>query len=288
MSIKHGKRNIVIGDIHGCVDELEELLDVVDAAHHDNVISLGDVTDKGPDAIGVIKLLRAVGASLVVGNHDDRYIKFFQKEERPDVSEVREDAQEQFEALLNNPREYEWLVDNAEAFHQLRLQNGQLFTFVHGGVSPHSDIYSYDYPFKRSKDFNRFLRTRYLNPKTGRFVAMKKVEPEGKYPDEFVQWVPVENSVVPWQSMYDGRYGTILHGHIICGKHPQVWYTDEFNASDPITYGGSGTYLFNTRTIKAISMDTGAHKGQYLTAAIINEDGSIEFENVRAKKVYMP
>lgn len=62
---------LVIGDVHGCADELETLLTKVGA---DRVVFVGDLFTKGPDPAGVWRLARDAGASAVMGNHDDRLI----------------------------------------------------------------------------------------------------------------------------------------------------------------------------------------------------------------------
>ena len=41
-------RTIVVGDIHGCYDELMALLEKVDVRDHDRVVSVGDLIVKGP------------------------------------------------------------------------------------------------------------------------------------------------------------------------------------------------------------------------------------------------
>ncbi|KIW18176.1 hypothetical protein PV08_02464 [Exophiala spinifera] len=68
-------RLMFVGDIHGCKDELQALLD---KAHFDPVtdhlIALGDIVSKGPDSRGVIDLLRGYNASCVRGNHEDRLL----------------------------------------------------------------------------------------------------------------------------------------------------------------------------------------------------------------------
>lgn len=69
------KRLVFIGDIHGCKDELEDLLKEV---HFnpvtDHLIATGDIVMKGPDTPGVIDLLRGYNASCVRGNHEDRLL----------------------------------------------------------------------------------------------------------------------------------------------------------------------------------------------------------------------
>jgi predicted phosphodiesterase len=41
-------RTIVVGDIHGCYDELIELCEKVDLGQNDRVVSVGDLITKGP------------------------------------------------------------------------------------------------------------------------------------------------------------------------------------------------------------------------------------------------
>jgi protein phosphatase len=92
----HGPFDIV-GDVHGCCDELEELLRllgyVVDEAgawrHPDGrrPVFLGDLVDRGPRIVDTLKtvmaMVRAGVALCVPGNHD---IKLKRKLEGRDVS----------------------------------------------------------------------------------------------------------------------------------------------------------------------------------------------------------
>ena len=43
---------IAIGDIHGCLDALNALIDVVEPGPEDTVVALGDYIDRGPDSKG--------------------------------------------------------------------------------------------------------------------------------------------------------------------------------------------------------------------------------------------
>jgi Icc-related predicted phosphoesterase len=49
-------RTIVVGDIHGCYDELMELLDKVGFERSDRVVSVGDLITKGPKSREVLEL----------------------------------------------------------------------------------------------------------------------------------------------------------------------------------------------------------------------------------------
>jgi hypothetical protein len=55
-----GPRIIAIGDVHGCVDELQLLLKRVNYQPGDVVIFLGDLVAKGPDSCGAVQMVRTL------------------------------------------------------------------------------------------------------------------------------------------------------------------------------------------------------------------------------------
>lgn len=68
-------RLIFVGDVHGCLDELKDLLEKVGFnAQRDHLITTGDLIAKGPDSPGVVDFVRHIGASCVRGNHEDRIL----------------------------------------------------------------------------------------------------------------------------------------------------------------------------------------------------------------------
>jgi len=85
---EHGPFDI-IGDVHGCIDELNLLLNKLGYVQTDGrtpahpegrrVIFVGDLVDRGPDSPGVLRLamdMVAAGSALAVpGNHDMKLVK---------------------------------------------------------------------------------------------------------------------------------------------------------------------------------------------------------------------
>ena len=74
-------RVFAIGDLHGCVDELNVLLDHLDPGAADELVFLGDYIDRGPTPKGVIdRLLRlrreGVRTVFLKGNHEDMFLDF--------------------------------------------------------------------------------------------------------------------------------------------------------------------------------------------------------------------
>jgi hypothetical protein len=64
--------------VHGCIDELQDLLRECDYQPGDLVVFLGDLVCKGPDSISVIQMAREIGAIGVRGNHDFEVVRWHQ------------------------------------------------------------------------------------------------------------------------------------------------------------------------------------------------------------------
>lgn len=81
-------RLIAIGDVHGHLELLDELLaglkrppEAVDVDAHDRLVFLGDYIDRGPESAGVIERLiglRSAGTDAVFlrGNHEEMMLRF--------------------------------------------------------------------------------------------------------------------------------------------------------------------------------------------------------------------
>lgn len=69
-------RSIIVGDVHGCREELEELLAYVGFGEGDILVMVGDLAVRGPDPHGTLALLRKLGARAVRGNHEDRLLRY--------------------------------------------------------------------------------------------------------------------------------------------------------------------------------------------------------------------
>jgi hypothetical protein len=68
------RRTLVIGDVHGCLDELRDLVKKAGVTDGDEVALVGDLVAKGPDSAGVVAWARERDAGAVLGNHDDHIL----------------------------------------------------------------------------------------------------------------------------------------------------------------------------------------------------------------------
>ena len=68
-------RVIAIGDIHGCADALQGLLNLIKPTPNDTLVVLGDFIDRGPDTKGVIDQLIQLEEQCqlisILGNHEE-------------------------------------------------------------------------------------------------------------------------------------------------------------------------------------------------------------------------
>lgn len=163
-----------IGDIHGCLRHLEQLVTLCedDAAEQPmQLVFLGDYIDRGPDSHGVVEYLIELQAFMpdrvicLMGNHEDMLLKAFEDEGREDHWLRNGGTQTlysyQVPSAVDLPRRHvEW-------FRSLPTSHddGMRF-FVHAGVHPERPLDQQDEqdllwirePFLSSqKDFGRLV-----------------------------------------------------------------------------------------------------------------------------------
>jgi hypothetical protein len=120
-------RTVVVGDVHGCLLELDDLLKKVGfEVGVDSLYLVGDVLARGPDSRGVLARIRECRGRFVRGNHEERLLA------------ARKDAKVKLSAshkqLLETLSREEWQqIEEAPLWldlpqHQLRL--------VHAGIDP--------------------------------------------------------------------------------------------------------------------------------------------------------
>lgn len=87
--VESGLRVYAIGDVHGCFDQLIELLERIRADREESpvenckIIFLGDYVDRGPDNNGVLDYLISLQEGdedciFLMGNHDERMVSFIE------------------------------------------------------------------------------------------------------------------------------------------------------------------------------------------------------------------
>jgi len=118
---------IVIGDVHGCASELEDLLEKLSPRSSDSVILLGDLVNRGPDSHRVVRIARENNFTCLMGNHELRLIAY---RARRDPSILKSYDYE----TLQNLRSDDW--DFMKTFLPFYETDDSKFVCVHGGFRP--------------------------------------------------------------------------------------------------------------------------------------------------------
>jgi predicted phosphodiesterase len=125
------QRTIVVGDVHGCADELQDLLKASGYQRGDRVVLVGDVVAKGPDSQAVVQWLRENQGQAVLGNHDAHALKAHEHPEEKTKPERRQ--------LLETLKKADWaFLEALPLFLRLGPERpGEADTVViHGGAVP--------------------------------------------------------------------------------------------------------------------------------------------------------
>ncbi|MEZ4288079.1 MAG: metallophosphoesterase [Polyangiales bacterium] len=124
-------RTIIVGDIHGCADELDDLLVKTNFGAHDTLISVGDVVAKGPKNRTAVRRLRECDALAVRGNHDEHCLRWWRAKRDGQPLPILRPAHEAVVRELE-PEDWAWL-DALPLYLELPQHNAIV---VHAGLVP--------------------------------------------------------------------------------------------------------------------------------------------------------
>lgn len=151
-------RHILIGDIHGCLDEFNELLNKLSFnKNKDRLILLGDLVDRGPDSAGVIKKARELNADSIMGNHEYGLLKLVNSNRSlPLTKSYYNSLSEKDVSYLRSMKPY--------------IKIGNTIA-IHAGVRPDLSI--------EQQDLEDLMYLRYVDH-YGEFISIKQIFKLGK------------------------------------------------------------------------------------------------------------
>lgn len=182
------KRHIFIGDIHGCLEEFNELMKKVSYnPNEDRLILLGDLIDRGPDSVGVVRRARELKLECVMGNHEHKFLKWFRSQgTRVDVYDRRD-----FYSQLSD-QDIGYIQDM-----QLYIELDNVVA-VHAGLKPGIALSS------QSKDDLMYLR---YTDSDRKFISLKKINKLGKEEIGAIFWTQF------WHGPKSVVYGHNVHSY---------------------------------------------------------------------------
>jgi len=131
------RENIIIGDLHSCRDEFNQLLDKInyDQSKH-RVIIVGDLIDRGDDPVGLVRQIRKMELECVVGNHESKMLRWLKYETRR-----KEDGTPNPMIPPTDKRRKEWESFSNKSInwlsnlpHQIHIKDN--WYVIHAGLEP--------------------------------------------------------------------------------------------------------------------------------------------------------
>ena len=251
---------VIIGDVHGCADELEELIS--QAPLNSTFICVGDLVFKGPDSRRTVEIVREKGLS-VRGNNDDSLIAAYYRLGKYKGDEPK---MKYLQPTINQMKDNIGVTDGNDVGNDLMEYLADCpitislpflnLMICHAGVLPGKEIHQ--------QEFKDLL-----------WIRDVKKETDPNNPNEiiFSPFVPKKDAnpgtsidYVTWGREWNGGKGRT---HIVFGHDAAR---------------GLQEYEFAT------GLDTGCCYGRYLTAMVCNADdfNDRRILQVKAKKQYAP
>jgi hypothetical protein len=125
------RRTIIIGDVQGCLAELDDLLDRAALTSDDALFFVGDLVARGPQSLGVLQRIRELGARSVIGNHEERLLAARAAERRAEALPKLEPSHAELLAKLEDD---DWAL--LESLPLRITLDEHAIWIVHGGLVP--------------------------------------------------------------------------------------------------------------------------------------------------------
>lgn len=241
----------VVGDVHGCADELAQLIEELALGPDDRLVSCGDLFHRGPDPAGVMDLLTAHDAAFVLGNHERVVLRHM----------------ELVGACARGARGPEATAPESGAGPEDLAGDGGVRMCIAAD---------------RCADLVRFLHR-----SAGYRVGNDAIETAGPTPDGR-DWVVVHAGIDPSVGPRATPTDWLVGVRRIGSKRRRSWWYESWNGPELVLFGHTPSPLprahYARGRLVALGLDTGCVYGGRLTAYSPELD---EYASVEARRAYV-
>jgi hypothetical protein len=241
------KRVAVIGDVHGCLDELKQLYGMLCHFSLDEIRVAGDLVDRGPDSGGVVRFCREKGIPAVLGNHEDSVLAVRKRLLRGDPNVNKGEKYKTNMQLTEDDANWLRALPKIHYYENLNL------LVAHGGIWPKLEMW------QQPLNVIRAQMIKPLEFGMSKWWGKDATVHGGKTEEQLK-----EMGWARWYDIYDGPWN-VVYGHSVFAQ-PHI-------QQNP----GAGM---------TIGIDTGSCFGGMLTALIWDEKQTPSFVSVKVRENY--
>ena len=272
--------NYLVGDLQGCCQPLVRLLQTLDfSPSRDHLYVLGDLVNRGPDSLAVLRRLQALegSAQCLLGNHDLHALAVA-------AGVRRASRMDTLNALLQAP-------DGGELLHWLRQQALALHAhgvlMVHAGVLPQWSVAD---TLARADELQQVLRgpdwVQFLSQMYGNEPALWRDELQGTARLRVIvnALTRLRFCAADGSMEFDTKEGA---DGAPAGFMPWFDVPGRRTAGDVVAFGHWSTLGWLDRP-DVLALDSGCVWGGCLTALRLQQDGAHERMEVRCPQAQVP
>lgn len=248
---------VAIGDIHGCLEEFDELLKTIQFDKSKmRVVLLGDLMDRGPDPIGCVRRAQELGIECIMGNHEEKHLRWkkhhtaFEATGKPIPMKRMSQVDQETNKKLSE-QDIVWMK-NLPVKIDLGIAGN--WHAVHAGCEPRFSL--------ADQDPSQIMRVRYVDENgVAKSLGKNFSAPEG---------------ATYWDNLWKGPE-SIIYGHCV------------HDLKEPRQRVSVRT---EDQWVECVGIDTGCCFGGHLTAAFMHPSNdrfikvNFKFAQVKAKKIY--
>lgn len=182
------KVTVAVGDIHGCLEEFDELLKTIQYNPNQmRLVLLGDLMDRGPDPVGCVRRARELDVECIMGNHEEKHLRWHKHQKKFDETGKSNPMKPM---AADDAKANSFLSDQDWTWMKalpLKLDLGLGWWAVHAGCEPKYTLHK--------QNPSQIMRVRYVDERgTGKSLNADLSQPEGTvYWDQ--QWKGPESLV---------------------------------------------------------------------------------------------
>lgn len=254
-----------IGDIQGCYDQLQRLLEKIDFDEKkDKLWFAGDLVNRGPKSLQTLRFIKSLGkrAKIVLGNHDLSLLALAEGNEN-----VRKHTLGDILSAPDRDELLYWLRHQKLCYHNKKRG----VTLVHAGIYP---LWSIKKALKYAAEVEKILQS----PGYHHFLAHMFGNTPNHWDDQLTGWNRlrfITNAFTRMRYCYpDAQLNLKHHGPIVFQNldtenkviYPWFKLKSRKTFNDRIIFGHWATLLGVTNTANTYALDTGCLWGGALSA----------------------